>query len=215
VASVSWQLVHEPAEDKADTSLRFTDVLFGFVIKELFTRLSDWSMLTATARAHLIAGSVLVLGSYIGFRKSLNRDTYKLSFFNLPLWRFILDQAMVVLYFRFATVTEYPMPPAAAGADLALVRVDSSLLAWVFALYVAWDGLSWWMASTKYPVKDRGVVKPYRPGRLLISLAGFIAFLAMRCWAMNAEGAAPATVGMEVAAIGVLLVYRVLKDAYV
>ena len=44
---MTWRFDHPPAKDEADTSLRFTDVLFGFVIKELFTRLSDWSRLTS------------------------------------------------------------------------------------------------------------------------------------------------------------------------
>ena len=33
-----------PAEvSKVDTGLRFTDILFGFVIREIFLRLQNWS----------------------------------------------------------------------------------------------------------------------------------------------------------------------------
>ena len=43
-----------------------------------------------------------MLGSWIGFRRSLNRTTYEVKFFNLPLFRFLMDQLMVILYFRIA-----------------------------------------------------------------------------------------------------------------
>ncbi len=32
---------HRPEVEQVDTSLRYTDVLFGFVIKELFFRLQE------------------------------------------------------------------------------------------------------------------------------------------------------------------------------
>src|SRR5688500_15778712 len=96
-------VVSPPAEPtKRDTGLRFTDILFGFVIRELFIRLQDWGELAWFVRWQLIAATALVLGSWIGFRRSLNRSDYELKFFNLPLLRFVLDQLMVILYFRIA-----------------------------------------------------------------------------------------------------------------
>src|SRR5438132_902411 len=99
------RVVSPPAEvSKVDTGLRFTDILFGFVIRELFLRLQNWATLPWFVRWQLIAGTALVLGSWIGFRRSLNRSSYELKFFNLPLLRFVLDQLMVILYFRVAVL---------------------------------------------------------------------------------------------------------------
>ena len=94
-----------PEDEERDTGLRFTDILFGFVIRELFIRLQHWSQLAWFVRWQLIAATALVLGSWIGFRRSLNRPTYQLKFFNLPLVRFFVDQLMLILYFRIATLT--------------------------------------------------------------------------------------------------------------
>ena len=92
--SPRWRVALHPIPQvgRIDTSLRYTDILFGFVIRELFLRLQNWPDLTAAVRWHLIVGTTLVLGSWIGYRRSLNRSSYEVKFFNLPLARFIVDQ---------------------------------------------------------------------------------------------------------------------------
>src|SRR6266404_5018759 len=94
-----------PEPERFDTSLRYTDILFGFVIRELFLRIKNWPQLSGDVHWHLIVGTTLVLGSWIGFRRSLNRSVYQVKFFNLPLFRFIMDQLMLILYFRIAVLT--------------------------------------------------------------------------------------------------------------
>src|SRR5579883_735101 len=91
-----------PELEEFDTGLRYTDILFGFVIRELFIRLQHVAQLDAQAQLQLVLGAILVLGSWIGYRQSLYRSKYQLRFFNLPLLRFVVDQAMLVLYFRIA-----------------------------------------------------------------------------------------------------------------
>ena len=54
----------------------------------------------------LIVAAVLVLGSWIGFRRSIHRSQYEVKFFNLPFLMFIADQLMIILYFRIATLTD-------------------------------------------------------------------------------------------------------------
>src|SRR5882757_11487541 len=125
-----------PEVEKFDTSLRYTDILFGFVIRELFLRLQNWSQLNSGVRWHLIVGITLVLGSWIGFRRSLYRTTYDVKFFNLPLLRFLVDQTMLILYFRIAVLTKVngtslPKPSALAADTVRLVL-------FVFILYVIW-----------------------------------------------------------------------------
>ena len=68
-----WRAALHPVPEvgRIDTSLRYTDILFGFVIRELFLRLQNWPNLTAAVQWHLIVGTTLVLGSWIGYRRSL------------------------------------------------------------------------------------------------------------------------------------------------
>jgi hypothetical protein len=211
------RLKHAPKEDKVTTGLTFTDVLFGFVIKELFTRLSDWRTLSSTTQAHLLTGTVLVLGSYIGFRKSVHRGNFQVYFVNLPLVRFIVDQAMVVLYFRFATATgSKPLP------DSVLLRVDLNLLTWIFVLYVAWDLISWWMAESEYGLRDEsfnvrqdasGNALKYEPRRAVITSSVLVAVTALRVINDQHAFKAASAVAIEVLAIVALVAYRMLKDA--
>jgi hypothetical protein len=98
----------KPALEEFDTGLRYTDILFGFVLRELFIRLQHWTQIEWDVRLHLIVGTILVLGSWIGYRNSVYRSSYQLKFFNIPLFRFIIDQIMLITYFRMASLTSAP-----------------------------------------------------------------------------------------------------------
>jgi len=145
-----------PAPEKADTGLRYTDILFGFVTRELFLRLQNWAHLDQAVKLHLIVGATLVLGSWIGFRRSLYRTGYQIKFFNLPLVRFLVDQSMLILYFKIAVLT--PLPEAGtiliSGPEAArnLAHETNRFVFYVFVLYVLWDGLGVWMARAKIEV---------------------------------------------------------------
>jgi hypothetical protein len=149
-----------PKVEKHDTGLRYTDILFGFVIRELFLRLQNWVNIDRATRLHLVVGTTLVLGSWIGFRRSLYRSGYQLKFFNLPLLRFLADQLMLILYFRIAVLT--PVDASVARLDPAnLARSTLVLVVYVFVLYLVWDILGIWMAKTTVVVG--GQVKPRYP----------------------------------------------------
>lgn len=149
------------SEDRHDTGLRFTDVLFGFVIRELFVRLQHWGTLPSYVRWQLIVGAVLVLGSWIGFRRSLNRTKFDVKFFNVPLARFVLDQAMIVFYFRVATQSPDSAHPKVHPDPLAQATVRTLFL--IFVLYLAWDVCALWM----------GKAAKYRAGGAKVDLPGF------------------------------------------
>jgi len=126
---------------------------FGFVIRELFLRLQNWTQLDGAVRLHLVVGTILVLGSWIGFRRSLHRSGYQVKFFNLPLFRFLLDQMMLILYFRIAVLTDVGMTQSPAASDLA--KNTHRLVLFIFVLYVVWDSLGMWMAKAKTTGADR------------------------------------------------------------
>ncbi len=143
-----------------DTSLRYTDILFGFVIRELFLRLQGWPGLEHAVRWQLVAGTVLVLGSWIGYRRSLNLSAFEVKFFNLPLGRFVVDQLMLILYFRIATLT--PTDGSAIPDRAALALHTARLIALVFVLYLIWDLLGIWMAAARR-TDDNGRIRPRYP----------------------------------------------------
>jgi hypothetical protein len=138
-----------PEPDRTDTSLRYTDILFGFVIRELFLRLQHSPDLTWPLRLQLVAATSLVLGSWIGFRRSANRPAYVVKFFNLPFSRFLLDQLMLILYFRVATLVPEVKDQAKTttpSGDV-LASATTSLIVWIFVLYILWDLLGIWTAN--------------------------------------------------------------------
>jgi hypothetical protein len=154
---IRFALQPVPELEKFDTSLRYTDILFGFVIRELFLRLQNWTLLDDAVKLHLLVGTTLVLGSWIGYRRSLYRSKYQVKFFNLPFFRFILDQLMLILYFRIAVLTD-PSGKQAAGGSLTNATVK--LIMYVFVLYVLWDLLGLWMTSAKSSGTERKFLYP-------------------------------------------------------
>lgn len=148
-------VLHPPPEvSVADNGLKFTDILFGFVIREVFLRLASWRGLQPYVRWQLILTSAVVLGSWIGFRRSRNRAHYEIKFFNLPWFRFVCDQFMLVFYFRLAILTPQTLdklPPSAAE----VVRGSLIDICLIFVLYLVWDILNVWMAISRVDSKPR------------------------------------------------------------
>ena len=147
-----WSLAVHPKPElvKFDTGLRYTDILFGFVIREIFLRLQNWQSLNRFILLQLAVSIALVLGSWIGYRRSLNRSSYEVKFFNLPFFRFILDQAMLILYFQVAGLTPLDLATVASGPDPnALAQSTIQLLVLIFGLYLVWDFLGIRMANSK------------------------------------------------------------------
>lgn len=196
--------------DDPGTGLRFTDVLFGFVFAQLFTRLTDWQSIDGITRAHLLMSATLVLASYIGFRNSLKRGDFKIRFFNLPFFKFATDQVMVVLYFLVATATPTFDSATWESAEPALVRTDVRLVVFVALLYLIWDLLSWRMCRAKYAIEfdEQGLAIT-----TLFLAASVVLLLVVELGGIGDDGASRGgAIAVEVALIGLLLAYRFLKD---
>jgi hypothetical protein len=219
---MSWRdVIFPPAKpDGRDTGLRFTDILFGFVIFQLFLRLQHFAALPWFVRWQLIAGATLVLASWIGFRRSLNRSDYQPKFFNLPLFRFVLDQAMVVLYFRIAVLSPINAKATVESSPLAHKTVVALLL--IFALYAFWDVLGIAMAyardgdTEKYKQIEGDVEtdKPIKPNWLgmAITVSALVLF-ALLYFATHTRELD--VLGAEIVfavATGLLLLYRFAKE---
>jgi hypothetical protein len=194
-----------PAEStQHDTGLRFTDILFGFVISQIFLRLQHWADLSHFSRWQLICSTALVLGSWIGFRRSLNRSEYELKFFNLPLFRFLLDQVMLILYFRVATLT--PLNPD-KPVDVPAVTHDTiKALLFVFVLYLLWDltGLAMTLLTKKYPESKQDLIAP------LITIVPLIGF-GILLHTIDSVNSFDASLLLALST-GLLIAYRWVKD---
>lgn len=207
-----------PSVDKLDTRLRYTDVLFGFVIRELFIRIRYWEGLSPVVRAQLVAGTALVLGSWVGYRRSLNRSSYDVKFFNLPFFQFLADQGMLILYFHIATLTPADgSSPSSAPESIA--SQTARIVIWVFVLYLMWDFVALWstwanladgtprypgLNADKSPTSDR---KRADWKGFFITL--FFLYLAWIAWDLTASG--PPVRGLYTVA-GLLVLYRWLKE---
>jgi hypothetical protein len=204
MANKSLSSVFLPPAKKTehDTGLRFTDILFGFVITQIFLRLQNWGSISDFNRWQLICSTALVLGSWIGFRRSLNRRDYELKFFNLPLFRFLIDQVMLIFYFYVATLT--PLEPGEKFNFGSTAEATVEALLIVFGLYFVWDLLGLWMAKI-----DKYKKEPdwFAPLITLVFLAGFGVVL---WWVKTAEDF-NATLVLVISA-GLLVAYRWVKE---
>lgn len=226
--TLMWKVVSPPAEVSThDTGLRFTDVLFGFVIREIFIRLQQWNQIDWVIRWQLIVAGLLVLGSFIGFRRSLNRSDYEVKFVNLPLLRFVLDQGMIVLYFKLSSLSgpsDKPLPRHAHAVNLTRLTVGD--LVWIFGLYLVWDFLGMCMAwandhaevagMPKYPqVKEGKKVPDKRQDAnwwgLVISILAMLLVVILKFMADRASHRHDALVVLVLAA-AVLFAYRFFKE---
>ncbi|HKV34433.1 MAG TPA: hypothetical protein VJP89_08935 [Pyrinomonadaceae bacterium] len=142
-----------------------------------------WQNLDRYAWLYLLTCLALVLGSWIGYRRSLNRSAYEVKFFNLPFFRFLLDQAMLILYFQVVGSTVVDLTkswtdPSAnsnlSGNSKHLADSTIALLTLIFVLYWLWDILGMCMAISKKEVHfkevdsagqqhDRIITKPRYP----------------------------------------------------
>lgn len=229
-----------PEVARLDTSLRYTDILFGFVIREIFLRLQYWQHLNRYIWLHLGVCLALVLGSWIGYRRSLNRSSYEVKFFNLPLFRFLIDQGMLILYFQIAGSTPQDLgkpltspteKPAVAPDPSVLVQNTVQLLVLIFFLYLIWDALGKWMVFSKvsrqepleyrYPkitdnlsenkVLDKGKRQDPDWTGLCITFVFFLLFLGLE-YLLWVKWTRLSPVPAFVVAILLLLIYRLVKE---
>lgn len=220
------QVASPPSEiSTAQTALTFTDILFGLVALELFRRLQNMFSLPGFAQWQLFTSAVLIVGSWIGFRRSRKRTRYEIKFFNLPLFCFVVDQVLV--FFYFYVLTRIPLEPSASIDPEALTHDTLLALCLIFALYVCWDGLSILIAKAKdhsgpsivpkYPKVDAESRKTDQfddPDFVGLGISGaalilFLGLFVIACHAEISEASAKTYFGL---ALFFLLLYRHAKE---
>jgi hypothetical protein len=201
-----WSFRKRPKQiDESLTSLTFTDVIFGLVFTEIFIRAAALRALPAALDVHLALALAVAAGSYIGYRGSLKRGTYKLAFFNLPLLRFVLDLVMIFLYYVLAVTP----PGIKSPSSLVHPRTDSFVVLLIFVAYLAWDAVSWWMAKAGYDA----IV--FQPLRMRVTMFGVLAAVVVLVLALVVRPPLGQHLAITVDSllIGIVILYRWLKDS--
>jgi cell division protein FtsW (lipid II flippase) len=200
----------QSVKDDQGTTLRFTDIMFGFAFKEIYTRFANWAKYPAqtanATRAYLFMVLAVVLMSYVGYRKSKARKDYRLDLFSLPFARFGVDQALVAIYIVMAL--RIPDKNLADFKELPLGWARVALV-WVLVVwsgYFLWDLLGFWMSGREKDGKRVYDEIPRRRSSFLISLAFLILFAALMIW--HPDSATATFLSAAVLAIA----YRLTKD---
>jgi hypothetical protein len=197
----------EKRPDESQTSLTFTDVIFGLVFTEIFTRASALYSLSTAVDVHLALSLAVAVGSYIGYRGSLKRGTYRLAFFNLPLLRFVLDLFMIFLYYVLAVTpdeTKNPRMPVDA-------RTDSLVVVVIFAAYLAWDLVSLLMVSRGYERIS------FQGKRMVVTIVAFVlsGFVGIIAWTVSSSLNQHLVIVVDSLLIAIAILYRWAKDCIV
>lgn len=116
--------------------MSFVDVLFALVVARVLEPFANTDELTGPGVAHLIVAGVLTLTSWIEYHNSLNRPRYFIRFPNLPLFQFLLDIGMVVVYWLVASSGESEL---AGPSSVPSARPEAIGVLVAFVLYALWD----------------------------------------------------------------------------
>jgi hypothetical protein len=144
----------EPAnavqEDPRSVGLMFIDFLFAFVISKVF-ELSVTKGLDIDSYSQLLLAATVTTVSWIGYRSSNNRRSYRITFFNLPILQLSVELSHMYLYWLLATTAER-LSTISTSSSTASLLPESLVLVLIFALYIAWDRIALAMRrSDQYP----------------------------------------------------------------
>lgn len=200
----------DPAGRPATTvaGVDFVDILFALVVAEILTPLRHPKEILSVGYAHLGVAAVLTLASWVGYHHSSNRADRKFRL--LPndrvMWLFVLDIAMVVLYWLAAAQAEV-LDHEARFVPTASARPESWIVVASFVLYALWDALSAWEKAG-----DRRVLTRLTSRRWL-TISCLVIGLAI---AIVVELVDPthgvAIVAADTVLVALLLGYRVAKE---
>lgn len=124
-----------------------------------------------------------------------------LTFFNLPLLRFVLDLAMVFSYYLFVVT-----PNTSSKSAVVSPRFDATVVLTIFALYAAWDLVSLAMDRSGYPVT-------FRTDRFLVTVATLVASAGVVAVAWLCSDTEKLAIVVDSLLIGITLLYRWAKDS--
>ena len=202
----SWP--EQPAvKDKASVGVTFVDVLFALVVGLVLEPFADPRLPTGPAVAHLLVAGVLLLTSWIGYHNSHNRPTYLIRFPNLPLLQFLLDIAMVVVYWLTASTAEIAPRSSTPSA-----RPETLLVVAAFTLYVSWDWVAFRIRKADN-YAERPLEKAQSSRRWVTRVCLLLALLGLLiAWGVAGVGSSSWTYAIDAYLVVVLVGSRLLKE---
>ncbi|HJP77865.1 MAG TPA: hypothetical protein VJ914_26580 [Pseudonocardiaceae bacterium] len=127
-------------EDPRSIGLMFIDFLFAFVISKVF-ELSVTRGLNLVSYSQLLLAATVTTVSWIGYRSSSNRRSYRIAFFNLPILQLSVELTHMYLYWLLAATAER-ISTVSTSSNSPSLQPESLLLVLIFALYVVWDQIA-------------------------------------------------------------------------
>jgi hypothetical protein len=150
----------DPQVDERTIGIGFVDVLFGLVIGAVLQPFADVGKVPTVGRVQLILAGVITVTSWIGYHNSWNRPRYFILFPNLPLFQFLIDVILVIVYFLIAITAPGATPGVSREASVVIVAI---LVAISFVLYAMWDRLAFLMRKDdRYKRRSLGNDVPVR-----------------------------------------------------
>lgn len=197
-----------PTQDKRSVGVSFVDVLFALVVANVLEPFADLDNLTGPGIVHLVLAGVLTLSSWVGYHNSLNRPSFFIRFPNLPLFQFLLDIGMVVVYWLVASTAETSVPIGNAGSE---AWPETLLVLIAFAMYVAWDLIALQIRNdSQYFLRPKREDEPLRR-RVTWVCAGVALAIHLFTWAKDVDTDVAVYV-VDVLLIALLIGFRLLKE---
>jgi hypothetical protein len=193
-----------PEEDPKAVGITFVDVLFALVIARVLEPFAGATSVTGPGVMHLVLAGVLTLTSWIGYHNSLNRPQYFIRFPNLPLFQFLIDVALVVVYWLTAVAVEQPGETPSPTSESILVAIS-------FGLYSLWDFVGYRIRrDVRYYKRPLERHVPARRGVTLwcFLVSTVVAVFVIVGWPSGAT----AVYVVDAILVGLLVAYRVLKE---
>jgi hypothetical protein len=220
-----------PAPEPGDESvpLQFVDLLYAVPVADLAVRVSATHLdhVSASGWTDLALQLSVITFGWIGHHTNRRRlppalqdDRIKGNqFLTLRFPQLVVEILIIVAYFALGTKSYLP---AGAGIGHPSVAWKGLWLTVTFGLYGAWDLLDLWIVSrvSRRPLVDSTGLDDWRTRdrrRLSVTatFTGLIGVLLWGLWASSYHHGKPpyrSVVGFDLAAIGVLYVYRIVQE---
>ncbi len=194
--------------DESLVGITFVDVLFALVVGRVLQPVAAGLEIPNAGKAQLLVAFTLTVTSWIGYHNSWNRPRYFIRFINLPLAQFLIDVALVIVYWLTATWVEgFPLEDERSSA-----LPEAALLTISFALYILWDHVGF-----RIRLSDRYFGTPLGRDVLARRRVSQVFFLTTLLTTVLIYLCSPSETGQVIAIdtwlVIVLVGYRVAKEA--
>jgi hypothetical protein len=209
------------------TGFIFVSILFGLVVSagvalfaaELYQAMGTGDREVSEVRlAHLAVALAATILSWIGYHQSKQYPPFVIKFIDIPLWMFMLDIAMLTIYYLLVATVEggTAEPPTPATVD---AFPEALLVMGAFILYLLWDVFSFVVANDDAYLEEMenrkaGDREPFGARRQVTALSAVLAAVV----ALGIVAVRPSTPGTVMVAdallVTLLIAYRLAKRGY-